>query len=107
MTSPINSSTDQYSEDFYAFHPWQMQACFFAGSCQACDKLNGMINEVQIHEVAQLAKIHIENRSVADRLVVTIIDQRSVYWIGWTKFAKSKTRSQGFQKDEKLCILFT
>ena len=78
MTSPINSSTDQYSEDFYAFHPWQMQACFFAGSCQACDKLNGMINEVQIHEVAQLAKIHIENRSVADRLVVTIIDQRSV-----------------------------
>jgi len=56
-----NVNTTKCSEEFCAFHPWQMQVCFFAGSCQACDKMNGLINEMDMHEMAQLAKIHIEN----------------------------------------------
>ena len=56
-----NVNTTECSEEFCAFHPWQMQVCFFAGSCQACDKMNGLINEMDMHEMAQLAKIHIEN----------------------------------------------
>ena len=59
LNSANRTCTEEMCKD--GFHPWQMQTCFFAGSCQPCDKLNGLINEMEIHEMAQLAKIHIEN----------------------------------------------